>query len=685
MHRVLATRGDMPENIVGCDSAAAFRLHVNLASMFLKIGILVLGGLFAASAWSAQGDAAVLKAQQAYAARKLANLERAARDVPADHVLSPYVEYWRLTLTTGVGDARIADFLARYPGSRLAEMLRADWLKSLGAREAWPVYLAEYPRIVKPGAAHHCYFYRAEWAQGNLGHAREAVSMWFTGRDMPSACTPLFAQLIAAGLINQEDVWRRVRLVLETGNPNVAKVVATALPEAQRPAAALLDQASRDPARLLNGTSLDMSRRGDREIALYALDQIAKRSSSDAEQALSKRLSQFSADETATAWARLATWAARRHEPVALAWFQQAGLVTVNDYQREWWTRAALRAGDWQTVQRVIGSMGPGLQAQPVWRYWRARALQASGQRLAANALFLALSREHHYYGQLAQEELGPVAQAPSINNKSGSDEVAVISRDPGIARAMALQELGLRTDASLEWDWSIRRFSDPQLLAAAELARRVEWYDRAINTAERTRELHDFELRFLAPYRELAQQAASENQIDEAWVFGLMRQESRFVNVASSNVGASGLMQIMPATARWIASRLGIKKFKTKEMQDPARNIQFGAYYLKHVLSTLDDSPVLATAAYNAGPGRAQRWRDTRPMEAAVYIESIPFGETREYVKKVMSNAMYYAARFGQPSVLLKDRLGMIPPRKAPAEPTSEPDAALELEQAGD
>jgi soluble lytic murein transglycosylase len=653
--------------------------------MFLKNGIVLLGALFTVSAWAAQGDAAVLQAQQAYAARKLVNLERAARQVPSEHVLSPYVEYWRLSLSSNVDDARIADFLARYPGSRTAEMLRADWLKSLGAREAWPIYLAEFPRLVRPDAAHRCYAYRAEMAQGFLGHQREAIAMWFTGRDMPAACTLLFAQLIAAGLINQEDVWRRIRLALETGNPGVAKVVATALPEPQRPATSLLDQAIRDPARLLNGTSLDMSRRGDREIALYALDQLAKRNSSEAEQALRKRLSLFSADETATAWARLATWAARRHESVALAWFQQAGLVTVNDAQREWWTRAALRAGDWQTVQRVIGSMGNTLQTEPVWRYWRARALKAGGQTVAANALFLALSREHHYYGQLAQEELGPVAQAPAINNRMGSDDVAVISRDPGIARALALQELGLRTDASHEWNWSVREFSDPQLLAAAELARRMEWYDRAINTAERTRELHDFELRFIAPYRELAQQAASENQIDEAWVFGLMRQESRFVNVARSSVGASGLMQIMPTTARWIAQRLGIKRFKSKEMQDPAKNIQFGAYYLKHVQSTLDDSPVLATAAYNAGPSRAQRWRDTRPMEAAVYIESIPFAETRDYVKKVMSNAMYYAARFGQPSVLLKDRLGTIPPRKTPTEPTPEPDATLELEQAGD
>ncbi len=644
-----------------------------------------MGALFAAPGWASSGDDAVLQAQQAFSARKLESLERAARDVPADHVLLPYVEYWRLALAGRNDDQRIADFLTRYPGSRLAELVRADWLKSLGAREAWPPYLAEYRRLVRPDPSHQCYAYRAEWAQGNRSHQREAISMWFSGRDMPSACTPLFVQLIETGLLNREDVWRRFRLALDAGNPGVAKAVATLMDAAERPAAVLLDQAGSDPARLLAARRLDMEQRGDREIALYALDQLARRNSGEAEQALRQRLSQFKGTEANTAWARLATRAARRHEALALTWFQLAGVVAVNDDQREWWARAALRAGDWATVLRVIRSMGDSTQTQPVWRYWQGRALQATGQRSAANSLFLALSREHHYYGQLAQEELGPVAEAPAINIKMGGGDVAAVARDPGIARALALQELGLRSDANQEWNWSIRGYSDRQLLAAAELARRVEWYDRAINTAERTQELHDFELRFLAPYRELAQQAARENQIDEAWVFGLMRQESRFVNVARSSVGASGLMQIMPATARWIAQRLGIKGFKSSEMQDPEKNIRFGAYYLKHVQTSLDGSPVLATAAYNAGPGRAQRWRDSRPMEAAVYIESIPFAETRDYVKKVMSNAMYYAARFGQPSVLLKERLGTVPPRNTAAEPESKSDDSVELGQADD
>jgi soluble lytic murein transglycosylase len=629
----------------------------------------------AQTVWAAAGDAAVQRARAAYVERQVANLERAAADVPPDHVLYPYVEYWRLMLSGRNDEARIADFLARYPDSRVAESVRADWLKSLGARAAWPQYLAEYPRLLKPDLGHQCYAYRAEWALGSPAHQREAVALWFSGRDLPNACDPLFSQLIEAGLLNQEDIWRRMRLALDSGNLGVAQAVSRALPEAQRLDASVFDQAAHDPARLLNSGKLDFSQRGDREIALYALDQVAKSSSSAAEQALQKNAGKLGPDELRTAWARLASWAARRHEAIALTWYPRAGLVAVTDFQREWWVRAALRAGDWPTVQRVIESMADSTRAQPAWRYWRARALQANGQQPAANAIFLPLSREHHYYGQLAQEELGPVMQAPQINVKTGGENVAAIARIPGIARAQALYELGLRSDATLEWNWTIQNFTDPQLLAAAELARQMAWYDRAIDTAERTRELHDFELRFLAPYRELAHQSANDNQIDEAWVFGLMRQESRFINVARSGVGASGLMQIMPATASWIAQRLGIKRFDTREMQDPARNIQFGAYYLKHVQNSLDGSPVLATAAYNAGPGRAQRWRDTQPMEAAVYIESIPFAETRDYVKKVMSNAMYYAQRFGQPSLLLKDRLGLVPPRNTPLAAASSAD----------
>jgi soluble lytic murein transglycosylase len=198
-------------------------------------------------------------------------------------------------------------------------------------------------------------------------------------------------------------------------------------------------------------------------------------------------------------------------------------------------------------------------------------------------------------------------------------------------------------------------------LLAAAELARQNSWIDRAINTATRTRQLHDFDLRFLAPYRDTAKIYAKQYGLDEAWVYGLMRQESRFVSQAKSGVGASGLMQIMPATARWIAAKLGLKHFQSGTIHDLDTNMQFGMYYLKTIQQGLDDSAVLATAAYNAGPGRARRWRGDSAMEGAIYAESIPFSETRDYVKKVMYNAVYYARSFGQSNTSLKARLGSI------------------------
>lgn len=618
---------------------------------------------------SAEGDDDFLRARQAYAAGDNAAFEKSAARLSSAYPLYPYLAYWRLQRSANMAnDDRVTDFLSAYPDTWLAERVRADWLKQLGRREMWPAYAAEYPRLVRPDVTHQCYAYRAQLAAGNRSRVKDAVAVWFNGNDQPSACEPLFAQLFREELINREDIWRRLRLALEAGNPNVALVINTWLPLEERINNLALDQATRSPATYLQSTDTQPENRAGRELKLYAITQLAKLNSQQAEAALQRILSQLPEADQRYAWAQLATQAARRHETNALPWFARAGTWVVSDLQREWWVRAALRTGDWQSVATVIESMTDPYRNLSVWRYWHARAHKSLGRATPAKQMFTTLARETNYYGQLAQEELDGDVSPSAINVKTSGEEAEAIAQLPGIQRAMALYRLGLRTEANNEWNWTARSFDDRELLAAAELARRAEWFDQAINTAEKTRDIHDFELRYLAPYRELASVAAAENKLDEAWVYGLMRQESRFINVARSRVGASGLMQIMPDTARWIANRLGIKGFDVDEMRAPATNIKFGTYYLKHVQDRLDGSPVLATAAYNAGPGRAQRWRSATPMEAAVYIESIPFTETRDYVRKVMSNAMYYARRFGQPSVLLKDRLGVIPARTVPA-----------------
>ena len=637
----------------------------NLAGL-RQVWLCALLALFACgSVGAAEGDEDFLRARQAYAAGDTAKFEKYAAQLSPSYPLFPYLVYWRLQKgATMANDDAVTDFLATYPDTWLAERVRADWLKQLGRREMWPAYRAEYHRLLRPDIAHQCYAHRARLAADERSQLKLAIALWFSGRDQPSACEALFAQLIREDFINEEDLWRRFRLALEVGNPNVALSVTNFLPPEERVSGAAMEQAMRAPGSFLQSVQSAPARRQDRELILYALTQLAKLNSLQAQAALQKRLPELAEADQRYAWGQLAVQAARRHETQALGWFEQAGTTALSDAQREWWVRAALRAGQWSTVGMVIDSMTEPYREISVWRYWRARAHKAQGRTALAIQMLTPLSLETNYYGQLALEELDAVASNPPINIKPGGEELDAIARHPGIPRALALYRLGLRTEASSEWTWTTRAFNDRQLLAAAEWARRAEWYDQAINTAEKTRESHDFDLRYLAPYRELASAAAAENKLDEAWVYGLMRQESRFINVARSSVGASGLMQIMPDTARWIARRLGIKGFETQDMRTPETNIKFGTYYLKHVQNSLDGSPVLATAAYNAGPGRAQRWRTAAPMEAAVYIETIPFTETRDYVRKVMSNAMYYASRFGQPSVLLKDRLGVIPPR---------------------
>jgi soluble lytic murein transglycosylase len=244
--------------------------------------------------------------------------------------------------------------------------------------------------------------------------------------------------------------------------------------------------------------------------------------------------------------------------------------------------------------------------------------------------------------------------------------EIEAVQNMPGIQRTLLLYHMDMRTEGSREWAWALRNFSDRQLLVAAEVARRTELYDRSITAADRTVQLHDFNLRYPAPYREAMQENLLKHGLEEAWVYGLMRQESRFAIQVSSDAGAAGLMQIMPATARWVARQIGMKGYRKGLIHQLDVNIKLGTYYMKTVSHQFENNPVLASAAYNAGPNRARQWRGTKPLEGAIYVENIPFDETRDYVKKVMSNTIYYSKLFGQSSQPLKQRLGTIEARNA-------------------
>ena len=637
----------------------------------LKLIVLVLVLLSLPQAVAAGRDDDFLAARDAFRAGDAARFNALANRLEG-YVLAPYLAYYQLQMRLrDAGAEEVRSFIASNADSSLSDRMRADWLRVLGRQQNWTLFQEEYPALVSNDDVElACFALQARMQRGDDTVIPDARRKWLSGGELPPSCKPVFDALLAAGTLNVEDVWARIRLALELGNIGVARqLIAEYLPEGQRAGLKNLESVADNPQHFLDSAAMETQSRPGRELVMFAVYRLARSLPAAAQPYWERLHTRFDAEERGYVWGQMAFHAARKHDPVALKWFREAGDTPLNELQMTWRVRAALRAQDWPEVLADIAAMPETLQNQGAWRYWKARALKASGKLGPANAILALLSHEHNYYGQLATEELGAVVSNPASTYEPSADEIRAVNAMPGIQRALALYQLNLRTEANREWLWVTRDFDDQRLLAAAEIARRNNWLDRAINTADKTRELHDFSLRYPAPHRDVMQAYARERDLDEAWVYGLIRQESRFVQQARSNVGASGLMQLMPTTAQWIAKRLGLKHFQQNLIGQIDTNISFGTYYLKYVLDTNDGQPVLATASYNAGPSRAKRWKDEHALEGAIYAESIPFTETRNYVQKVMSNASYYANRFGQRLITLKQRLGTISGRNGKTE----------------
>lgn len=617
--------------------------------------------LCAGVAAAASLDDAFLKARDAARSGDSRQLEQLAPRFQG-HVLEPYVQYWRLRARLELREpAEVRAFLAANRDTPLSDYLRRDWLKQLAKNAQWELFDAELPALVNDDLEITCFALQARARTDTLA-LREARPLWFVAREVPANCDPLFQSLIEGQQLSTEDIWTRIRLALEAGQVSLANRVAAFLPRGQAPDARALSAISSNPALQLSDARVDFKTRAGRETTMFAVYRLARTSPQQAAAHWVKLAPRFTEEERAYVWGMLGYFGAMRHDPAALDWFAQSS--GMSDLQLGWKVRAALRARRWPEVLAAIEAMTPKEAEDPAWRYWKARALKTQGRTTEATALLKPLSAEYHFYGQLALEDLGGAVQAPATAYKPADEEIRSVAARPGLKRALELFRLDLRLEAVREWLWAIRELSDRQLLAAAEVARRNAIYDRAINTADRTVFEHDFGLRYLAPYRDQLKAAARQLDLDEAWVNGLIRQESRFIAQARSRVGAGGLMQLMPATAKWVAGKIGLKDWQWSQVTDVDTNLSLGTYYLRHVLDTLDGSPVLASAAYNAGPGRARAWRGDQSMEAAIYAESIPFNETRDYVKKVMANSSYYAHNFSQQMQSLKARIGVIEPR---------------------
>ncbi len=615
---------------------------------------------------AATGDAAIRQAAEAWRARNPARLAAAVAG-SRNHVLAPWVDYWQLALGIDQASSEQVDaFLARHPGSLPAERLRGDWLRALARHQQWASLHAATSTRPPEDPELLCLTIEAAARAGKPASAASVAPMLRLARALPEACAALIAPLAASGVIESEMLWERIHVLLDSGSLAGLQQTSQWLDRNQRPDSGDLALAWSSPLAFLRRHRPFTEVRADRELHVVALTRLARGDPFAAGQWFdSASAARLTTSDRAFVSAQIGAALARLHAPGAVSWFDNVEGISVSEDIAAWRVRAALRDEDWPRVRTAIDRMPTPARSDSAWIYWSARAHQALNAPQQAQAELARIAGEHDFYGTLAAEELGRPARLPDRPAVPSALELEAAASNPSLVRAAALFRLGLRSEGVSEWNWGLRGLDDPQLIAAADYARSLGLWDRAINTAERTRAAHDFGLRFLAPYQAVFEQHARDQSLVSSWVLGVARQESRFIADIRSSAGAVGLMQLMPATARLVARRIGLA---APDLTDPQTNVRLGTSYLRQVLDRLDSQPLLASAGYNAGPGRAERWRAARPLEGAIYAETIPFNETRDYVKRVLANTVWYAQVLGQPAISLKSLLATVPPRAATA-----------------
>jgi soluble lytic murein transglycosylase len=632
--------------------------------------LLILGACFVGWLQSVHaGDAEVYQqAKQAYQARNLPVLTESLETLKQrKSPLTPYLQYWQMILTMDqLSYYQVQAFLQENNESLLSQRVRELWLKRLGRVQFWDQFVemrGQMPNYYNMNdTGNQCFQVQASIALDDPAAYEDGKKLLISGKELPADCQGMLEALQEVGVLDENLLLSVYRDALFANKPGLAKVLAKRSRKADPALLKQIDDVAQNPALVLKKGNIQDRTGYGRALYLYAIHRQAKADVALAQTSYQKYSPLLTNEEKQLIQAYIALESARKHEPEAAKAFAKLDTNVLNTEQWEWYARSVLREQDWPQLLKVINSMPNSLSEEHTWRYWKARALKAKGQVVDANLILAKLSQERHFYGWLAAEELGPVAGEPMATFQPADEEVRQFARLPTIKRIEALFDAEARYEARLEWMYLLEALDDPSRIVAAQYALLKGWYDLTVLAADKTSRTHNFELRYPTPYRDYLQKASKARAIDEAWVYGIIRQESRFMHYAKSSVGAGGLMQVMPATAKWIAKKLGWSTYHDGMLHDIDTNVNLGTYYMRYTLDTFNGQEAMATAAYNAGPGRAKRWAANVPLEGAIYTETIPFSETRNYVKKVLANAHMYAPRLGLPVMTLKKRLGTIP-----------------------
>jgi soluble lytic murein transglycosylase len=611
-----------------------------------------------------------LRAESALRKRDMPRFLR-LRDELENYPLYPYLEFADLSRRLGsTRDDEIEAFLARYSDTPLAWRLRGTWLKLLARRGHWEKFLDVYEQ--SNDATMRCQWLRALINTDQADKAMPYVeTLWLVGRSQPPACDPVFAAWRSTGKLTRELVLRRIELAIRNGRPSLAAYLIRSLDSDQQPLAKQWLRVREKPTRVMQVAPMDGDRDDVEAILVYGIERMARR---DPEQAATTWKSlrtrfAFSASAVATLHRRIGLAYAFAHRVEALYWLNAIPESRMDERAREWRILISMQYGEWRqaldyllAIEHGGNAAGPSSQR---WRYWTARALESLDWPEDADTIYAELARERSYYGFLAADRIERDYQFKHRSLEYSSREMRLLEAQPGAMRARELFSLGRTVDARREWRMFTQGMNDEALARAAKLAQGWGWHGRAILTVARTPHLDDLEMRFPLAYRGRVLAQAQARDLDPAWIYAIVRQESAFMADARSPAGALGLMQIMPGTGRRIGRRLDKPLNNRRQLLDADVSLEFGSTYLRTLLDQLDGHPVLAAAAYNAGIHRVERWRPAeRNMPADLWIENIPYRETREYVRRVTAYTAIYQQRLGRKTVRVSARLTPIPSR---------------------
>jgi len=601
---------------------------------------------------------------QAYAALTSGRAKKASKLIAGleNYPLYSYFRYFDLSRRLHTTPAvEVREFLAAYDESLLAERLRSQWLSFLVRTKQWEIFLHDYRPLenIKLKCAQITARIETQAMEGVLGDAR---ALWLVGKSQPDECNPAFARLKSSDLMDDQLIWQRIRLAFNNNKPRLARYLSRSLDTTGlRNAADVWYTAYADPMRGLKNSLFEQDDPLAREIIIHAIGRLARKDVDKAAAIWAKHADrfQFSENESGTALRSIAVAAASSNHPKRIAFLDQVPAASVNDVVEKYRIREALKENAWTELVRWTAYGPTGTTDVWRWRYWRGRALQSLQQNDAAKLIFRELATQRDYYGFLSADQLGSEYHMDDKRIAPSEIELADILARPGFMRARELYLLSKPFKARREWGHEVEQLQPRQLEIAAVVVHSWGWYDRAILALGKAQAYDDLEVRFPLLYGDLVTQYATKRGLNRSVIYSIIRTESAFMSDARSPAGALGLMQIMPATGRETARRIGTSLTSARALLEPTKNIMIGSAYLKQVLRRFGGSFSLAAAAYNAGPHRVKTWLPKSGcVSADIWIDTIPFTETRRYVRRASFYATVYQWRLNEEIQPLKNRL---------------------------